>query len=52
MSRIGNKTIVIPEGVTVEINGNHVVAKGPKGTIEKDFHPAWIYPWNNENCTS
>ena len=40
MSRIGNKTIVIPEGVTVEVNGNHVVAKGPKGTIEKDFHPA------------
>ena len=29
MSRIGNKTIVIPEGVTVEVNGNHVVAKGP-----------------------
>ncbi len=40
MSRIGNKTIVIPEGVTVEVNGNHVVAKGPKGTIEKDLHPA------------
>lgn len=39
MSRIGKKPIAIPAGVTVEINGSHVVVKGPKGTLERDFAP-------------
>ena len=39
MSRIGKKPITIPEGVTVSIDGNHVVVKGPKGTLEKDISP-------------
>ena len=38
MSRIGNKPITIPEGVTVEVNGNHVTVKGPKGTLERDIN--------------
>ena len=33
MSRIGNRIISIPEGVTVEINDNVVSVKGPKGTL-------------------
>ena len=36
MSRIGNKAITIPAGVEVTVNGNHVVVKGPKGTLEID----------------
>ena len=36
MSRIGNKTITVPAGVEVTVNGNHVVVKGPKGTLEMD----------------
>ena len=36
MSRIGNKAIVLPAGATCEIEGNHVVVKGPKGTLEMD----------------
>ena len=39
MSRIGKKPIIIPEGVTVNIDGNHIVVKGPKGTLEKDINP-------------
>jgi large subunit ribosomal protein L6 len=31
MSRIGNKHIEIPAGVTIEQNGNTIVVKGPKG---------------------
>ena len=31
MSRIGNKIIEIPEGVTVTINGSVITCKGPKG---------------------
>jgi len=33
MSRIGKKTILIPDGVTVEIDGNEFKAKGPKGEL-------------------
>ena len=33
MSRIGNKHVVIPAGVTVELNGHNVVVKGPKGEL-------------------
>jgi large subunit ribosomal protein L6 len=34
MSRIGNKHITIPAGVTVTVEGNKAVVKGPKGTLE------------------
>lgn len=35
MSRIGKRPITIPNKVTVEINGQTVVVKGPKGTLER-----------------
>ena len=38
MSRIGNKILTIPEGVTVTMNDNHVVVKGPKGQLENTFN--------------
>ncbi|MET4683075.1 50S ribosomal protein L6 [Brevundimonas faecalis] len=31
MSRIGKKTIAVPKGVTVTLNGQDVTVKGPKG---------------------
>ena len=31
MSRIGKKTIAVPKGVTVTLNGQNVIVKGPKG---------------------
>ncbi len=39
MSRIGKKPISIPKGVDIKIDGAHVVVKGPKGTLERDFNP-------------
>ncbi|MEA5018284.1 MAG: 50S ribosomal protein L6 [Erysipelotrichaceae bacterium] len=40
MSRIGNKTITIPEGVEVTISkANEVTVKGPKGSLTRQFHP-------------
>ena len=33
MSRIGNRKISIPENVTVTVNDNNVVVKGPKGEL-------------------
>ncbi len=38
MSRIGNKPITVPEGVEIKIDGQKVTVKGPKGTLEKEFH--------------
>lgn len=36
MSRIGNKLITIPAGVTVEVaDGNEVTVKGPKGSLTR-----------------
>ena len=33
MSRIGERKLTIPEGVTVSVNGNTVNVKGPKGEL-------------------
>ena len=37
MSRIGNRIITIPEGVTVENVDNVVTVKGPKGTLTREI---------------
>jgi len=40
MSRIGNRILTIPEGVTVEVAPtNEVTVKGPKGTLTQKFSP-------------
>ena len=40
MSRIGKLPIPVPGGVQVEIRGQHVTVKGPKGTLSLEAHPA------------
>jgi large subunit ribosomal protein L6 len=39
VSRIGKKSISIPEGVTVTVTGNLIVVKGPKGELSREIHP-------------
>ena len=39
MSRIGNKPVPVPSGVTVQVDGSHVKVKGPKGELEQSFRP-------------
>ncbi len=40
MSRIGRKPIVIPAGViTVDEAAHHVAVKGPKGSLNSNYHP-------------
>ncbi|MFH1718976.1 MAG: 50S ribosomal protein L6 [Planctomycetota bacterium] len=39
MSRIGNKTIVIPQGVKLELKGQRIKVSGPLGQLEMDCHP-------------
>ena len=40
MSRVGNKLIHVPEGVTVEVaSDNTVTVKGAKGSLVRQFSP-------------
>ena len=39
MSRIGNRPIPVPKNVTVEIEGQTVRVKGPRGSLEQSFRP-------------
>lgn len=39
MSRIGKKPISIPTGVTVNVTGQSVSVKGPKGELKLEVHP-------------
>ena len=38
MSRIGNRILTIPEGVSVSVNGNIVTVKGPKGELSTEVN--------------
>jgi large subunit ribosomal protein L6 len=39
MSRIGRKSITVPAGVDVKIEGNTVTVKGPKGELSTTYNP-------------
>jgi len=39
LSRVGRKPVPIPAGVEVTVEGQLVRVKGPRGTLEREFHP-------------
>jgi large subunit ribosomal protein L6 len=39
MSRIGRKPVVMPKGVTAQLDGTRITVKGPKGEISRLVHP-------------
>lgn len=39
MSRIGKQSVIIPDGVKVKIDRKNISVKGPKGSLDFDFHP-------------
>jgi large subunit ribosomal protein L6 len=39
VSRVGKRSIEIPKGVTVTVDGGVIKVKGPKGELERTFHP-------------
>ena len=51
MSRIGNRKIVIPEGVTVTVDNNVVTVKGPKGELTQNVNPAIEVKVDGNVCT-
>lgn len=38
MSRVGNRVLSIPTGVTVSVDNNKVTVKGPKGELSTEIH--------------
>jgi large subunit ribosomal protein L6 len=39
VSRVGRQPIMLPDKVQVEIEGSQVAVKGPKGELNREFHP-------------
>jgi large subunit ribosomal protein L6 len=38
MSRVGKKSITVPDAVETKISGQNISVKGPKGTLDFSFH--------------
>ncbi len=51
MSRIGNKLIIIPTGVTIEKNSGKVMVAGPKGNLEINVDPTISVEIEGQNLT-
>ena len=50
MSRIGNKPISIPDGVTLSVEGKVVTIKGPKGELKQAIDPDFKLTENEGAC--
>ena len=42
MSRIGKLPVAVPQGVDIDIDGNNVKVKGPKGELQRELHKEMI----------
>ena len=51
MSRIGRKPVVVPKGVTVQVQGNTVAVKGPRGELQRSLHPDMQLALANDQFT-
>ncbi len=51
MSRIGKKTILIPEGTEVKIDGRDVFVKGKKGELSRIFRPEVLIEIKDNNLS-
>ena len=52
MSRIGNRVLKVPAGVTVTVNGNIVEVKGPKGSLSTEINPNITVKVENDEVTT
>jgi large subunit ribosomal protein L6 len=51
MSRIGKLPVGIPKGVTATLDGQTLRVKGPKGELERRFHPEMQLKVENEQVS-
>jgi large subunit ribosomal protein L6 len=51
MSRIGRKPVTLPKGVTLQVQGNTVAVKGPRGELRRALHPEMQIAFRNDQFT-
>jgi large subunit ribosomal protein L6 len=51
MSRIGRKPVSVPKGVTLQVQGNTVAVKGPRGELRRTLHPEMQVALANDQFT-
>jgi large subunit ribosomal protein L6 len=51
MSRIGIQPVPIPQGVSVDLQGNHITVKGPRGELSRNLHPEMVVSVEDERLT-
>jgi len=51
VSRIGKKSVPVPKDVTVQIAGNSITVKGPKGELSRAIHPTMRLVLDNGEVT-
>src|ERR687895_718530 len=51
MSRIGRKPVTVPKGVTLQVQGNTVAVKGPRGELRRSLHPEMQSAFANDQFT-
>jgi large subunit ribosomal protein L6 len=47
MSRIGKKPVTLPKGVNLELQGQTVAVKGPRGELRRTLHPEMQLAFEN-----
>jgi large subunit ribosomal protein L6 len=51
MSRIGRKPVTVPKGVTLQVQGNSVAVKGPRGELSRALHPEMQIAFDKDQFT-
>jgi large subunit ribosomal protein L6 len=51
MSRIGRKPVTVPKGVTLQLEGNSVAVKGPRGELRRSLHPDMEIAFDKDQFT-
>ena len=51
MSRIGKKPVTLPKGVNLELQGQTVAVKGPRGELRRTLHPEMLLAFENGALT-
>jgi large subunit ribosomal protein L6 len=51
MSRIGKKPVTLPKGVTLQVQGNTVAVKGPRGELRRSLHPEMEIAFEKDQFT-
>jgi large subunit ribosomal protein L6 len=51
MSRIGRKPVTLPKGVTLQVQGNTVAVKGPRGELRRTLHSEMQLAFANDQFT-